>query len=224
MKIFISHLRGERLVIEPRSLASDNFQIYLKSSIDRVNKVEKDFDKHFGLSIAQTAHEALDLMTPGQRESLLTILRQMDIRVNLLNNMQTTTEIFIKEYKIVEGDEYSGNFQGSIFNIRSKLENVTQTINNFPKATDADKQELEKLVNELKKELATKPERAEDAEVVADQLETLLDKANKENTSKKSLEITGEGLKKAAENIYDVLPNVVNIATRVITLVLGLIP
>jgi hypothetical protein len=51
---------------------------------------------------------------------------------------------------------------------------------------------------------------------VAETTKSLVDLAKAERPNQTMLQITGEGLKKAAENLKDVLPTVVTIATQIV--------
>jgi hypothetical protein len=50
----------------------------------------------------------------------------------------------------------------------------------------------------------------------------MVEQASAEKPNKTMLQITGEGLKKAAENIADVLPTVLEIATKIVAVIGGL--
>lgn len=121
------------------------------------------------------------------------------------------------------GDEYSGDFRGAILNVRSTLENVTQSIDNVTGADQSTKEDLKEFVAQLEEALEqVPPDRVEDAEAVATLTESVVEQASAEKPNKALLEITGEGLKKAAQNIADVLPAVLGIATKIVTVVTGL--
>ena len=121
------------------------------------------------------------------------------------------------------GDIYSGDFRGAILNVRATLENVTQSIENVSGADQAAKDELEALVSQLAAALEeVPPDRIEDAEVVAAQTELMVAQATAQRPSKPLLKITGEGLKKAAENIADVMPTVLGISTKIVAVIGGL--
>ena len=80
------------------------------------------------------------------------------------------------------------------------------------------KAELEKLVAQLNEALQkVPPEKAEDAEAVAEMTKSLIDTASAEKPNKTMIQITGEGLKQAAKNIADVMPTVLSIATQIVT-------
>ena len=130
------------------------------------------------------------------------------------NNFNTTVN---------EGDTYSGDFRGAILNVRSTLTNVTNSIGAIPGVNDTAKVELEQLVRQLERTLekAVKaaPAKADDAEAVSKMTESMIKEASAEKPNKIMVEITGEGLKQAARNLLDVTPAVLDIATRIITLV-----
>ncbi len=125
----------------------------------------------------------------------------------------------------IQGDRLSGDFRGAMLNVRSTLKNVRQGIGSLPKASDEEKGELEQLVADLEKALvqATEdaPEKAEDAEAVAEMTEQLLHTAAAEKPNQTMLKITGEGLKQAAENIAAVMPVVLQIASQIVAVVVA---
>jgi hypothetical protein len=114
----------------------------------------------------------------------------------------------------------SGDFRGAIVNIKATLRNVTQTVNTLPGADESAKAELTRLIEQLNEALQKAP--AEDAEAVADSAKALVDAANKPKPNKATLQITADGLKKAAENIAVVAPAVVGIATQIVAAVFKL--
>jgi hypothetical protein len=119
--------------------------------------------------------------------------------------------------------DMSGDFRGAIVNVKSTLSNVSQTINALPNADDTAKAELQKLIAQLNEALQQVPaENADDAEAVAQMAETLVETANSEKPNKTMLQITGDGLKKAAENLAAIVPDVVKIAGAIVTGILGL--
>jgi hypothetical protein len=117
----------------------------------------------------------------------------------------------------------SGDFRGAILNIKSTLRNVTQTVNTLPGADESAKAELARLIGQLNEALQKVPaEKAEDAEAVADSAKALVEAANKPKPNKATLQITADGLKKAAENMAAVAPAVVGIATQIVAAVFKL--
>ena len=124
------------------------------------------------------------------------------------------------------GDTFnmSGDFRGAFVNIKSKLKNVTQTIGTLPQVDASTKAELEGLIKELNDALQQTPEdKAEEAEAVAQVAQDLVEKAAEEQPNKTMVQITGEGLKQAAQNLADVTPSVLSIATRIVATVSQLV-
>lgn len=124
---------------------------------------------------------------------------------------------------VTTGDTYSGDFRGAITSVHSTLSNVSQSIGSIPKADDQDKADLEQLVASLDKVLQEmvrhKPERGDDAEAVAELTKRLVDTASAENPNKTMLQITAEGLKSAAKNVAEMMPEVLDIVSKIIPIV-----
>jgi hypothetical protein len=94
----------------------------------------------------------------------------------------------------------------------------------LPDADPSTKAELDKLISKLDEALQqVPPDKAEDAEAVAQSAEALVETASQEKPNKTMVEITGEGLKKAAQNLADVAPIVLTIATQIVDTVVKLV-
>lgn len=120
---------------------------------------------------------------------------------------------------------FSGNFTGAMVNVKSQLRNVTQSIAALPSADQATKDELTQLTAQLADLLATTPnERAMDAEKVSKRVETLVDEANKPDPDRELFEFNLESLKKAIAMLSTVVPLVVPVADKIITLIRSLVP
>lgn len=115
----------------------------------------------------------------------------------------------------------SGNIQNSILNIKSTLTNVQQSVGSIPTDDQAARQELEGLIEQLSQALQNVPaKQAEQAEAVAASAQALVETARADKPNKTLLQISGEGLKKAAETLADVAPAVVGITGQVVALVM----
>jgi len=111
----------------------------------------------------------------------------------------------------------SGDFRGSIINIKSTLTNVQQSVGEIRTDDQSARKELEKLIGELSEALQKVPEKnQEQAEAVAETAKALVDTAKAEKPNKVMLQISGEGLKQAAKNLADVMPLVVAIASQIV--------
>jgi len=124
------------------------------------------------------------------------------------------------------GDEINisgGDFRGANVNIKSKLENVTQTIGTMPHGDDQQRDELKELVAQLQEALAqAPPDQADDVEKVTKRVEALVEEASDENPDEEMVELTGTSLRRAAENVKDALPTVLPIATQIVSHVLSM--
>ena len=118
----------------------------------------------------------------------------------------------------------SGDFRGSIINIKSTLTNVQQSVGEIRSNDQDSRKELEKLIGQLSDALEKVPEKSrEQAEAVAETAKVLVDTAKTEKPNKAMIKITGEGLKLAAQNLADVMPIVVTIAGHIALTVAKLI-
>jgi|SRR5687768_7873037 len=115
----------------------------------------------------------------------------------------------------------SGNIQNSILNIKSTLTNVQQSIGSLSTEDEAARQELQGLIEQLSQALQNVPDnQKEQAEAVAVSAQALVETAKADKPNKTLLQITGDGLKKAAENLSEVAPTVVSIASQVVVAIM----
>ena len=117
----------------------------------------------------------------------------------------------------------SGDFRGAMINIKSTLTNVQQSIGDIHSSDETARKELETLIGQLSEALQNVPAaRQEEAQAVAETAKVLVDTAKAEKPNKTMLQISGEGLKQAAQNLADVMPTVANIAGRIVLAVINL--
>lgn len=111
----------------------------------------------------------------------------------------------------------SGDFRGAIINIKSTLTNVQQSVGDIRTSDETSRKELETLIGQLSEALQTVPaEHQEQAQAVAETAKVLVDTAKAEKPNKTMLQITGEGLKQAAQNLAEVMPTVLTIAGQIV--------
>lgn len=117
----------------------------------------------------------------------------------------------------------SGDFRGAMINIKSTLTNVQQSIGEIRSGDEPTRNELESLIGQLSEALQKVPKgREEEAQAVAGTAKILVDTAKAETPNKTMLQISGEGLKQAAQNLASVMPEVVTIASRIVVAVVNL--
>lgn len=101
-------------------------------------------------------------------------------------------------------------------NIQSRLEHVTQTVQQLQGWPEARKEELADLLAELTKSLKSVADtRPDDAERVAKTAELVVAEAMKGKPDKGFLSISTAGLKMAAEAVADIAPSVLAVAGKV---------
>ena len=118
------------------------------------------------------------------------------------------------------GDTFnmSGNFQGANVNIKSTLENVTQSISTLPYADASAKAELVRLVAQLDVLLKRVPT-AEGAKL-STETEALLQMAANDKPNPTIIEMLGAGLKQTASAFKNNLPEIVDVAAKIVTAVM----
>lgn len=113
--------------------------------------------------------------------------------------------------------DMSGDFRGAIVNIKSTLTNVQQSVGEIHSTDETARKELETLIGQLSEALQKVPaENQEQAQAVAETAKVLVDTAKAETPNKTMLQISGEGLKQAAQNLAGVMPAVVSIASQIV--------
>jgi len=120
--------------------------------------------------------------------------------------------------EIIMGNKYSfGNITGSNVNVDSVLNQVAQTIGAASNVDDVGKKQLAELIEQLKAELQkTPPEMKDDADALAKTAKALIEAGTEAQPNKSMVQITADGLKKAAKNMASVVPPVLTIATSIV--------
>ncbi len=109
-------------------------------------------------------------------------------------------------------------------NIQSRLDHVTQTVQQLQSWPDVRKEELTKLLAELDTSLkGVADTRPDDAERVASTAELVVAEATKAKPDKGFLSITTDGLKRAAEAVADIAPTVLTVAGKLAAFVAGVV-
>jgi methyl-accepting chemotaxis protein len=120
--------------------------------------------------------------------------------------------------------DMSGDFRGAIINIKSTLTNVQQSIGDIRTEDESARKDLEQLIGQLSEALQKVPaEKQEQAQAVAETAQALVETAKAEKPNKTMVQITSEGLKKAAQNLAEVMPTVVTLAGQIALTVIKLV-
>lgn len=109
------------------------------------------------------------------------------------------------------------NPQNINLNIATTLSDIRQSIKTKQAFNQNEIDEFDKLILQLIQELQKAPkENTQEAEAVAEYAKELIDEVGKENPKKIKINISKEGLLKAAENIASVLPMVLQLAKQIV--------
>ncbi len=122
----------------------------------------------------------------------------------------------------IKGSKYvlSGDFRGAILNIESRLDNVVQTLGALLNAAPDQRQELARLVGELKAALAAAPPQAvPDATNLTKRVEALAEEAAGDAPDPELVRDLGESLKRAASK----LPGVATLVAAIVELVAAIV-
>jgi len=113
----------------------------------------------------------------------------------------------------------------NIVNISSTLNSVHQFVQANLNVELSSKKELEKLLKDLEVALNEVPEEnGDDAETVAEMAKSLIENATKGKPNKSLVQISSDGLKKAAENIANIAPKVLLTAQAIISFIRTISP
>ncbi|MDM0078220.1 hypothetical protein QTH90_27680 [Variovorax sp. J2P1-59] len=108
-------------------------------------------------------------------------------------------------------------------NIKSRLDNVVQTVKQAPGWSADRQQELERLITDLESGLqAVAKQRPDDAERVTKTAELVVSEATKTKPDRSFLSISVEGLKQAAQAVADIAPPVLATAGKIAAFVAAL--
>ncbi|MGC3987500.1 MAG: hypothetical protein QM777_23810 [Pseudorhodoferax sp.] len=115
-----------------------------------------------------------------------------------------------------------GNVVGPV-NIKSRLENVRQSVRNAPGWEPDRKAALQELVDELRASLdAVAGQRPAEADRISRSAESVVAEATSAKPDQDYLKVTAEGLKQAAKAVADIAPGVLAVAAKVAAFVAGL--
>jgi hypothetical protein len=111
LRLTLRNILNKRLVINPRSSQSDVLQDYLNTATARISKLEAASNKNFDTDVIEIARESFHTINPGQRDNLLQILENLDVRKNVFRKLERYTNQWVgsKEviYMVNEGDTYN---------------------------------------------------------------------------------------------------------------------
>lgn len=189
----------------------------------RRNRYVADYEVagQVGLTVQQV-RDYLDLLEAGQYVSLAKTFGGYAALTTARGRMALQDPDALRDESQDVSIVFSGDLHNVNLNIASTLTDVSQTINAQMGSNPA-LEEVQQLIEQLKEILQQAPqESAEDAEAIAQATESFVKAAVAEKPNKRIVEITREGLQKAAQNIASVMPTVLTIVNQIIATVMRL--
>lgn len=168
MRLVLQNLIRNKIEVLPRSNQSNTLQFYLNSATRRVSKLSSQADDLSEGYLAELARESADLMNPGERDTLLASLKNINVRKNIFDKVAdyARTEIYTKELYMDSKYKITGGQQGSV---GDNAEASNNTFNQWNEA-GGDLVGLAKELATLRAELgrqAKEPEHFESAASIA---------------------------------------------------------
>jgi hypothetical protein len=124
----------------------------------------------------------------------------------------------------MSNDQINISHVSGIVNVKSRLDNVSQAINNSSNLQDGSKQELTRLLQELR--VALEPaakSQPDDGERIVQSAEMVVNEVVKEKPNKSFLNLTLAGLTEAAKAVESIAPAVIGVATKIASFVATLL-
>jgi len=233
---------GEEIAVQSIENKGDNVfvvRLNVPSQIDKATiheQFQQDYEHQLVLletrykAQLEAKDEVIDVYKHQNTDLMQIIRTQADRPFITINTEQSTMSVFdqrgqkVKTQHNVAGDlqqggdhvDFSGaTISGSVLNVKSILENVTQTISTLPNTGAEEKAKLEDLIKQLSEVLQKVPEnKAQEAETVSAMAEQTVNAAKSGN--KPMFNITAKGFKEAAQAVAGVVPTAVDIAKQIV--------
>lgn len=88
LRLVLRSIMSKAIDIQPRTQLSDNLQYYLNQATHRIGILDSKSSKQFEDEICKIARESMNIINPGQKEALVNVLRNIDIRKNILKKVE----------------------------------------------------------------------------------------------------------------------------------------
>jgi len=161
LRLILRNILEEKIKILPFSEESNRLQHYFNVATKRIATIENKTEKIFNPEITKYAFEAIELISPGQKESLLSIIKEINMRKNIYRKVANYVEVIM-------GDKYNISGQAGAVGPGAHAENIQfqQIWNNVQNNIDLPSL-IEDLVK-LKKQLKEEAETSEQLQAVTD--------------------------------------------------------
>jgi hypothetical protein len=168
LRLVLQNISTNKIDTAPRTNESNTLQRYLNEATRRVSRLGSEADHLSKTDLAEVARESEDIVSPGEREALLTTLTNLDVRRNIFFKIQdyVNADIIVKELYMDSKYKITGGNQGAVGDSAQASNNSFNTWNQ----SGGDLKELAKQLSLLRKELreqAQEPGHFESATAIA---------------------------------------------------------
>lgn len=171
-----------------------------------------------------TLQELLRSMSNGSLEDKTVALGQLIERLREQALIQDENERQMKLGKPVVNNIHISNISNSVLNVMSQMDHVSQCIRTAPALSSAKREELARLILDLKSAIGTTPgSHADEAEVVAEQANDLSKELQKLEPRQAKLNVTASGLVEATKALATVVPSAIETAEAIAAFVANLL-
>ncbi|MDP3182569.1 MAG: hypothetical protein Q8M54_07085 [Desulfobaccales bacterium] len=211
LRLILRNILEEKIIIAPFTEESSKLQHYFNVATKRIARIENKSEKKFSAEISKIAREAIEFISPGQKESLLNIIEGINIRKNIYRKIENYMEVtFMRDKYDISGQAGAVGPGAHAHDIQfQQIWNQVQGHIDLSLLIE----DLEKLKKHLKEEAET----PEQLQAVTDV--SLAEKEAKAGNGPKVLEY----LKKAGQWAFDTATKIgTSVAAEVIKKALGL--
>jgi hypothetical protein len=111
LKQILRNIARGRISVSRGTEASDNLQHYLNIATRRIARLRIQGEKLTESDVGELAREAENFVLPGEIESIITTLQNLNIRRNILHKVE---EYLHQEVMIIMGDQYNVQQAGAV--------------------------------------------------------------------------------------------------------------
>lgn len=168
LRLILQNVSTNRIAIVARSPESNALQRYLNEATRKIARLSSEADDLAESELAEVARESEDMANPGDRDALLTTLKNLDIRKNIFTKVEeyVKTELHVKELYMDAKYKITGGTQGAVGDYAQSSNNTFNTWNESGGDLKALAKELEQLREELRSRAKT-PEQFEATTAIA---------------------------------------------------------
>jgi len=172
-------------------------------------------DAHIRIEERDRLQALLNEMANGSLEEKTIALGQLKERLR--------DQALIQDEERVVNNINISHVSNSILNVMSQLDHVSQCIQTAPALSSEKREELAKLILDLKSAIGTTPQsHEEDAEIVAEQANDLSEELRRQEPRLKKLPVIASGLVEATKALATVVPSAIETAKAIAAFVANL--